>query len=345
LLVALGVAGMFWADVSWSERLHGIDSFFKLLMIPLLFVQFRRSDRALMVLAGFLTSCTVLLAVSVLFFTWSELAWRWSPTPGVPVNDYIAQSGEFMVCAFALAHVALDFFKKGRRGAATAATLLSAGFLLDIFFVATSRTALVIFPVLLVLFGLRHFGWKGVAGVLTVGLALGATVWTSSPYLRGRIVSVPEEIIASEYMRTSSGERLIFWKKSLGFVAEAPLIGHGTGSIAKMFRQTAVGETGAAAEATVNPHNQILGVAIQIGLVGMAVLLAMWLAHLLLFWQPGLFAWVGLVIVVQNVVGSIFNSHLFDFNQGWLYVLGVGVAGGVVLRERELSRPALAPLP
>jgi O-antigen ligase len=28
------------------------------------------------------------------------------------------------------------------------------------------------------------------------------------------------------------------------------------------------------------------------------------------------------------------NSHLFDFHEGWLYVLGVGVAGGV-LRGRE----------
>ena len=34
------------------------------------------------------------------------------------------------------------------------------------------------------------------------------------------------------------------------------------------------------------------------------------------------------MVAVQNVVGSFFNSYLFDFSQGWLYVLGVGVAGG-----------------
>jgi hypothetical protein len=27
----------------------------------------------------------------------------------------------------------------------------------------------------------------------------------------------------------------------------------------------------------------------------------------------------------------LFNSYLFDFSQGWLYVVGVGVAGGMVL--------------
>jgi hypothetical protein len=37
---------------------------------------------------------------------------------------------------------------------------------------------------------------------------------------------------------------------------------------------------------------------------------------------------------VQNIVGSLFNSHLFDFLQGWVYVVGVGVAGGVALTKR-----------
>ena len=49
-------------------------------------------------------------------------------------------------------------------------------------------------------------------------------------------------------------------------------------------------------------------------------------------------AWVGLLIVVQNIVGSMFNSHLFDFLQGWTYVVGVGVAGAMVLRARSGKR-------
>jgi len=43
---------------------------------------------------------------------------------------------------------------------------------------------------------------------------------------------------------------------------------------------------------------------------------------------------------VQNVVSSLFNSHLFDFTSGWLYVFGVGVIGGMVLRQRD-DRTAL----
>ena len=52
LLFLLGALGMLWADVTLLERWKGLDSFFKLLVIPLLLVQFRRSDRGLWVFGG-----------------------------------------------------------------------------------------------------------------------------------------------------------------------------------------------------------------------------------------------------------------------------------------------------
>jgi hypothetical protein len=66
----------------------------------------------------------------------------------------------------------------------------------------------------------------------------------------------------------------------------------------------------------------------------------MWVAHLALFRGTGLLAWLGVVMVVQNVVSSMFNSHLFDFFHGWLYVFGIGVLGGMVLRKRAPPKDA-----
>jgi O-antigen ligase len=72
----------------------------------------------------------------------------------------------------------------------------------------------------------------------------------------------------------------------------------------------------------------------------------MWIAHLLLFaGGSGLIAWIGMIIVVQNMVSSLFNSHLFDFTSGWLYVFGVGVVGGMVLRQKDLGRDIPLGLP
>jgi hypothetical protein len=65
--------------------------------------------------------------------------------------------------------------------------------------------------------------------------------------------------------------------------------------------------------------------------IGVVILYAMWLSHLWMFRGEGLANWIGLLVVVQNIFTSLFNSHIFDFHEGWMYVLGVGVAGGLVL--------------
>jgi O-antigen ligase len=331
-----GAVGMLWADVPLRERLAGLDSFHKFLVIPLLLAQFRRSGNGRRVVIGFFLSCTALLVVSYV-----HAGWRlWVPGPpwffpGVPVKDYILQSGEFQLCVFGLAYAAVEAWRSQRPHAALALGLLVCAFLADIIYVATGRTAVAAMPVLLVLFGFRQFGWKGMLGVVVGGVALAAIAWASSPYLRARVSAVAEEIRLYRTLNadTSSGERLELWKKSLGFIAAAPVFGHGTGSIEQQFRGV-VGASGPAAIISNNPHQQTLTVAIQLGLVGAAVLFAMWLAHLALFRGGGLVAWAGLVVVVQNVVSSLFNSHLFDFTQGWIYVFGVGALGGAVLSMR-----------
>ena len=59
---------------------------------------------------------------------------------------------------------------------------------------------------------------------------------------------------------------------------------------------------------------------------------------LALFRGEGLMAWIGFLVVAQNMLTSLFNSHLVDFVPGWMYVLGVGVAGGAVLGARSQVR-------
>jgi O-antigen ligase len=142
-----------------------------------------------------------------------------------------------------------------------------------------------------------------------------------------------EQYQASGQM-TSIGLHTAFFKESLKIMSSAPVFGHGTGSIAAQFRRVTQGNSGADAVVADNPHNQTFAVAIQIGAIGVLVLWAMWIAHFMLFRGEGLAAWIGPVVVVENIVSSTAHSHLFDFTNGWLYVFGVGVIGGMALRER-----------
>jgi O-antigen ligase len=344
-LCALAVLGMLWADVPFGERISALSSFAKLLAIPLLLVQFRRSDRGLWVVAGFLASCTLLLAFSFVDKLIPYRPWPRGRLDGVPVKDYIIQSGEFLLCAFALGHLALSAWWERRRLVAGALAGWALLFLANIVFVISSRTTLVVFPVMLLVLALHRLSLKGSLALVLAGVVLASAAWTASPFLRERALQVAEEV--SRYHRedaeTSAGYRLEFWRKSIEFVAQAPLAGHGSGSVKTLFRGAASG-SGPAAAFTDNPHNQTLIIAVQLGLIGVALLYAMWLAHALHFCGSGWPSWVALGAVVQTVISALFNSQLFYFTPGWIYVMAVGVLGGMVLAARDAASRAKKPV-
>lgn len=336
LLVLLGIAGMLWADVTWLDRWRGLDSFLKLLAIPLLLVQFRRSDHATWVFAGYLVSCVALLAVTSVVIAVPPLAATFLHWDNVIVKNAATQSGEFVTCIFGLLYLMVGTSERKRWAQALASAAIVLAMLANIFYFSTGRTALVTILVLFVLLALKIRNVKTIAGLLAAAIVLGIIAWMSSPYLRERTEALQTETQKYEAAneRTSTGERLEFWKKSVEFIRRAPVIGHGTGTIRALFEKAAAGQTGAAGVAAANPHNQTLAVGIQLGVLGIAVLWAMWMVHLAMCRGKILAAWIGLVIVAQNITGSLFNSHIFDFVQGWTYVIGLGVAGGMIIRSR-----------
>jgi O-antigen ligase len=334
VLWCLGVLGMFWADVSWHERLAGLGSFHRLLALPLLLAQFRRSENGIWVVCGFFVSSVAVLIASFTLVL-APPSW-WKGVNGVPVHDSIFQGTEFLICGFgALGYAALADGGNGRWRKPLFA--LGALFLANFAFALASRSALAIAPILFLLLGWRLFRWKGAFGAGILAVLIAAAAWSASPVLRDRIQGSLKEL--QEYRAanevTSIGEHLAFLGESWRIIASAPLVGHGTGSIPAQFRDVTAGQTGAAGRSTVNPHNQTFAVAIQLGILGAIVLWAMWIAHLALFRGGSALAWLGLVTVLENVVSSVAHSHLFDFNNGWLYVFAVGVVGGAVLRDQS----------
>jgi O-antigen ligase len=330
LLWVLAALGMLWADVGWNERIQGLRGFHKLLVIPLLLAQFRRSQQANRAILGFFVSAVILLGLSWLT-PYPGFLGREKAEVGVPVKDYMAQSGIFAICAFGLLAQAVQWQRSRQMHLALAAALLAAGFVVNIVFVINARTTLVVIAVLLLLLGLREFDWKGMLVVGLVGSMLASLLWASSPLLRLRVNQIAEELQDYRAGKTWStvGLRFEFWKNSAEFAAAAPLVGHGTGTIEALFRRHP------SSPSTGNPHNQILAVAIQLGVIGAIFLIAMWTAHLALFREGTSIASFGLIIIVSNIVSSLFNSHLFDFTQGWLYVFGVGILGGTLLGRRQ----------
>jgi O-antigen ligase len=294
---------------------------------------------------------------------------------GIFVKNYIDQSQEFTLCAVALAYPVTQLLRAGKIWQALALCALSLGLIANMVFVVVSRTALVTLPVLFAGFGLLHLRLRGNLLMLGAAIAVGlvawlvpfGTIWSSvmpnvcaaHPLLQPGMSAERRDMLSLEWtfktfsrdyqlyeekqVPTSVGARLTYWKYALRFIADAPLVGHGTGSSEGLFEQAAHEQDWAEGiRVFPNPHNQTLNVAIQWGVLGVAVLYAMWLVHLLMFRGGGFASWIGLLVVVQNVLTSMFNSHLFDFHEGWMYVLGVGIAGGMVLKSKAAERPNTA---
>lgn len=349
-LFVLALVGTLWSVAPWAERLHALGPPAKLLVIPLLIYQFERWPYGKWVFAAFLVSCTLLMLYSFTVAIDPRLSLKlylsrgpYQVESGIAVRNYIDQSQEFALCAIALVYPIVTLVQQGRVRIAALFAVLALGFFANMMFVVVSRTALVTLPVLLVVFALLHLRWRAalVAGAATALIAV--ALWAVSPHLRatvGKFQSDYERSLEADNNSISGmGSRLEYWRKSLGFIADAPLIGHGTGSIRGLFAGVAANphDDPLRGEIVSNPHNQTLSNAVQWGVVGVLVLYTLWIAHLLMFRGEGLACWIGMLVVVQNMLSSLLNTHLFDFTSGWIYVLGVGVAGGMALAAKRAS--------
>ena len=177
LLWVLAAVGMLWADVSLAERIGGLGKFHRLLLIPLLLMQFRRSEYGIWVLYGFFASVLALLIASWGLALIPGLPWRGMHQVGVPVKDYIFQSANFLLCAFALLGCGCEAARGRQWRQALAFAGLAVVFLANIFFVVGSRTALVVAPVLLLLLSWREFGWRGLIGACLLGSIVSGAIW------------------------------------------------------------------------------------------------------------------------------------------------------------------------
>jgi len=249
-LFGLALLGTLWSDAPWGARLYAIGPSAKLLVLPVMFYHYERSARGIWVFAAFLVSCALLMAMSWIGALDPALALKSGASYGVPVKNYIDQSQEFALCAVALAYPVITLLRAKKNLLAVLLVVLSLSFIVNMMFVIVSRTAMVTMPIMLAVFALLHLKWRSVVAIMGLLAVLAGLAWATSPQLRriGGTFLSDYQLYKEQNIPTSVGQRLEYWKKSLGFFTEAPVFGHGTGSTRALFEQAAVGQTGAHAE-------------------------------------------------------------------------------------------------
>ena len=270
LLWLLAAVGMLWADVSFAERLGGLGKFHRLLLIPLLLMQFRRSERGMWVLYGVLCFRGRALLASWGLATCRDLPWRGTHRCRRPGQG--SHFPEHGLSGLRVRHAWLRLRRaRERRWRWTAGACGALGPCFSRQYLShrhEPHRALVA-PLLLLLLGWREFRWKGLLGTALIGCIVGAgrVVRVALP-ARARLRGSIDEYQAyrATDVPNSTGLHSSFCGSRCRSSNRRRSSGMAPVRSTHCFATPAPTKPALRGTLTQNPHNQIFAVAIQLGL-------------------------------------------------------------------------------
>ncbi len=336
--LALMTLGLLWSPDPMHDGLTYLRKYNDLLLIPILVtVLTDPQDRRRGLLA--LAAAIALTLVASLALSVGAL-----PTGGIitgePANPtvfkkHITQNILMAFGCFLFAELARASASSQLRVLWSALAALAA---FNVLFLVQGRTGYLVLAVLALLYLSTRLRWRGLlaAGVLVVAGFVGA--YELSPAFHERVSTAMGETSqfqAGEAPQGAVGQRLEFYRNTLAVIRDHPILGVGTGGFVHAYAERVKGIS----MPTRNPHNQYLLTTAEVGVVGLALLLLLFVQE----WRCS--AWLpdqrsrtlarGLVLTIM--VGSLFNSLLIDHVESLLFAWLSGLLFAALPPKRAAS--------
>jgi O-antigen ligase len=334
--------GLLWGDRSPGEGGRYLAKYDDLALLALLLPLFREARPRRAAVLAFAVGLGLTLVVSyAVAVGLVPKSWLRVPDPTSAIAFKLRVTHSFLMAFAAFLFALLARAAGGRKRLGWGVLALLAAF--NVLFLVKGQTGWVVLGALLLYLFTADFGWRGLAAAALLGIALGTAGYFTSEALRVRIDETAGEIAAAREGKPatgaeSAGLRLEFYRNTAAMIAAHPLLGVGTGGFPKAYAERAA----AGRIATDNPHNEYLLIAAQVGLPGLALMLALFATewrlarHLPTNLERDLAR--GLVLAVA--VGSLFNSLLVDHVEGLLFAwLSAVLFGGLQWRPMNEARP------
>ncbi|MEO9216325.1 MAG: O-antigen ligase family protein [Rhodanobacter sp.] len=197
-------------------------------------------------------------------------------------KEYTQQGLELLVFGSMALAVAVDAPSTRQKALCSAAALLA---LINIVVMLESRTAYLTLVPLLAYWGWRilpkgRVNWRHIVAACFLVVAVPAAVWFTPPARERLVVSVTHEVelYASQRAPTSTGIRLELWRRTLPILATAPVFGHGLHQWAPLYRHSIEGLPDFDAFLMGHPHQEMLLILAEQGVVGLLVYLLLLVA-------------------------------------------------------------------
>lgn len=323
-LFGLLLIGTTWSSASWSEAFRCLLKYREFLYLPLLVPVFQDARLRQAGLRGFSLGALAMLGMS--YFEWlsgADLGQASAPNDHVITKDRIIHSLLMALWVYFCAQQIAQ-----RRGSIWWNAVVIVLAIPNILFLVQGRTGYLLLGSLTVLLMSQQFGKRGlvVAGLL-VALG-GGGAYAASGTVRARVAQTILQV--QNKLGTSTEKvwdpRLEFYTNTLEMIARHPWLGTGTGSFSGEYAQAGAGRDW---PKTTDPHNEFLHLAVQTGVPGGLLFVA------LLAWQwhaagrlPTFESRLGRGVVLAIALGSLFNSLILSVTGGlvWSYFSGMAFA-------------------
>jgi O-antigen ligase len=332
LLFIIMLIGFFHTPVSFLEAGLLLDKYREFIYILLFILVFRDSQSRQWGLDAFIGAMTITLFLSYLMAITGWYIGKGTPEMPFVFKTYITQS---LLMALAAYFLAVQYWK-GKQSWKWLFGLWILLAIYNIIFMSEGRTGYLVLFCLIFLFFYQLYHLRGVLIGSIVLIVLSILAYHFSDVLRQRVDNVSESVQSYQegQVHNSAELRLDFLNKSLTLVAQKPVFGHGTGSFSSKYKEL---EEKQGMNNTTNPHNEYLMIAVQWGLIGVGVFIAllymMWKKSYDLKTQSALMA-QGLVVTIA--VGCLVNSLWLDNTEGHIFAYLIGVFyGGLKINDER----------
>lgn len=339
LLVCALMLGGLYGHAAWSDVQHYLRKYAPLLSIAFLIPLFQDKPSREYALTGFLLAMGLTLLLSCVIATgwFADRAWFQGTVDNAFVFKlHITQNIFMAFFAYALALKARNTVRLDLRLVYGFAALLAA---YNVLFMVQGRTGYLVLAVLLMYFCFRLLHWKGLVLAVVVILGVANVGYITSTTMRERLDLVKDETAVwkpGHGATSSSGLRMDYYTNSLKIIRDHPILGVGTGGFALAYTEKIKGTQSAPSN---NPHNQYLLITVQLGIVGLLLLLYLFVQQ----WRTA--AWLptafeqdmarGVLLTIMS--GSLLNSLLLDHAEAMFFawMSGVLFAGYRAVRRCE----------
>jgi len=323
-LFLLHLAGSLYSVGDGKDVLHALDKASVLLLIPVLISLAPARDFRDRALYAFMAA--ILLTLVLSFLLWMGVVpeggedniikgGRQDPTV---FKKHITHGTLMAYGAFAFAVLARAAAKPAVKALLAVVAALAAFNVLVMVHGRTGQLVLIALVLCLLFSWLR---WRGLLVAAAAGMAIAGTAYLApSSSFHGRVTATIVEFKDWQAGKPAQlkNMRLESWGNSVKIVREHPLVGVGTGGFAVAYAKQVEGTS---MRALRQPENQYLLATVQLGVVGLAALLALFAVQWRLASRLATRADIDLArgLVITMAVGCMFNSFLLDHTEALFY--------------------------